>query len=178
MTENQNKEVKSIFQCWSEAIRQYFKIDGRTTRYEYWAFMTVTIVLLGIWLLFIRLFDLNHIFMEVILLYILIPTTTISIRRLHDFNSGAGWVVPALGLAVLTLLNWEYDFLNSGITLFLLLCYVSYLFWMLAYRGDQYANRYGFPVIEPKIYNEDSQVFIGFSTLILVIFWLVFLFTL
>ena len=173
-TSKETQPVKSIFTCWTGALWRYFDIKGRVTRYEYWAFQTINVLIFCLWFLCVYLLDLNKIFLEVYMLYILLPSLAMSVKRLHDVDLSGWWAVPAGILLLLSLLDYEYGFLNTGILLFLTLCYVSYLSWMLGLSGDDHENRYGSPIREQAFYDSDSLIFKSFVLIFLGALWLVF----
>ena len=174
VTAVQDENMKSIFDCWSEALRRFFDINGRTTRYEFWAFQTVSLFIFLLATLVGFIFNAYHIVFEIFALYFLAPATTVSIRRLHDLGQSGWWASPIAGCGLLLLLNSEFGILNSIMTVFITLSYMSYLYWLLSTEGDDGENTYGPKVREPEIYNQDSRVFITFMIVFLVGLWLTF----
>lgn len=177
-TSDNDENIKSIFECWTSALLHYFDIKGRVTRYEYWAFQTINVLIFGLWFLIVYLLDLNKIFLEVYLLYILFPSLAMSVKRLHDCRLSGWWVFPAGCLSILSLFDYEYGFLNTGVTLFLTLSYMTYLVWMLGFSSDKNENCYGNPIKEQGFYDSDSLIFRGFVFLFLGILWVAFFFRL
>ena len=171
----EQENMKTIFDCWTDAIKRFFDINGRTTRYEFWAFQTVSLFIFILAALIGFCFGLYKIVFEIYALYFLAPATTISIRRLHDMGLSGKWAVPALVLAIIMLISWEIGTDFTFLPLFLLLCYISYLYSMLSDNGDREDNIYGKKVVEPEIYNQDSRVFIIFMALFLSALWIIFL---
>lgn len=171
----EQENMKTIFDCWSEAIKRFFDINGRSTRYEFWAFQTVSLFIFISASLIGFCFDLYKIVFEIYALYFLAPATTISIRRLHDMGLSGKFAVPALVLAIIMLISWEIGTDFTFLPLFLLLCYISYLYRILSGDGDNTDNIYGPKINEPEIYNQDSKVFIIFMALFLSILWIIFL---
>ena len=165
--------MKSIFSCWGDAIRRFFDIKGRTTRYEFWAFQTVSLFLFLIAALIGFAFDAYKIVFEIYAVYFLVPFATICIRRLHDINLSGWFVVPAMLLAVMLLIFWEQE-LNMIMLQFLLLSYITYLFWLLTALGKKQNNKYGLRVLEPDIYNQDSRYFINFMMVFMAVLWMCF----
>ena len=93
-------------------LKNYFKFSGRATRSEYWYF-----VLFGLlFSLAAMLIDFSigtfyieegiGIFSSIYTLTILIPSLAVTVRRLHDTNRSAWWLlislIPIIGLIVLT----------------------------------------------------------------------------
>ena len=92
-------------------LKNYFKFSGRATRSEYWYF-----VLFGLlFSLAAMLIDFSigtfyieegiGIFSSIYTLTILIPSLAVTVRRLHDTNRSAWWLlislIPIIGLIVL-----------------------------------------------------------------------------
>lgn len=174
-SESDNNEMKSIFDCWREALRKFFDTSGRTTRYEFWAFQTVSlfIFLLAAFIGFV--FDTYQIVFEIFALYFLAPAVAISIRRLHDIGLAGHWALPMAVFGVFLLLNSELNWTDMTLPIFFSMVYMSYLYWILSADGDKEANIYGARVHEPQIYNTDSRVFMIFMTVFLCVLWLIFL---
>jgi len=181
MPENQNNiksspaETKTIFNCWSEAIKRFFDIKGRTTRYEFWAFQTVSLFIFILAALFGFILGSYKIIFEIYALYFLAPATTVSVRRLHDIGLSGWWTVPALAFAIIMLVCWEMNTDFVVLPVFLLLSYMSYLYYILGEDGCLQDNAYGVKVYEPQIYNQDSKVFIIFMVTFLSVLWIIFL---
>ena len=170
-----SKNVKTIFTCWTEAIRRFFDINGRTTRYEFWAFQTVSLLIFVAAAFVGLIFGIYKIIFEIYTLYFLIPATTISVRRLHDLGQSGKLVIPAVIFALLMLISWEMNWNGLLIFMFLCLSYMTYLYAILTAAGSEQINIYGSPVKEAKIYTQDSQVFIFFMAAFLVVLWLIFI---
>ena len=173
--ESDNNEMKSIFDCWREALRKFFDTSGRTTRYEFWAFQTVSlfIFLLAAFIGFV--FNSYQIVFEIFALYFLAPAVTISMRRLHDIGMAGHFALPIAILGIFLLINYEFKLVSMTLPVFFTLVYMSYLYWILSADGDKEANIYGARVHEPQIYNADSRVFMIFMTIFLCAVWLIFL---
>ena len=83
----EQESTKTIFDCWNEAIRRFFDVKGRTTRYEFWAFQTVSLFIFILASLVGLVFGYYKIIFELFALYFLAPATTVSVRRLHDLDN-------------------------------------------------------------------------------------------
>ena len=165
--------MKSIFSCWNEAIRNFFEVSGRTTRYEFWAFQTVSLFIFLAAALIGFAFDAYKIVFEIYAAYFIAPFATVCVRRLHDINLSGWFAAPAVLFAVMLLIFWELE-LNMIMPQFLLLSYVTYLFCLLAAPGEKQNNKYGARVLEADIYNQDSQYFINFITVFMAVLWVCF----
>ncbi len=101
----------NIFKAYLNGWKNWKRFDGRTRRRDYWGYMLCHY---GVAFLFILLFDLELLFDVAvgteILLWILVilyaiiaivPTLSITIRRLHDTNHSALYylvsIVPVIG---------------------------------------------------------------------------------
>ncbi|MGB9609076.1 MAG: DUF805 domain-containing protein [Minisyncoccia bacterium] len=110
-----------IFDFYLKALKNYFVIEGRATRAEFWYFVLVSII---ISILLNLLGGLGFIFSLLNLLYglfILIPATTVEIRRLHDIGK-SGWMIL---IGLIPLIGWVW------------------IIYLLAKDGDPGENKYG-----------------------------------
>jgi len=174
--DNEYNVNKTIFYCWSDAIKRFFDINGRTTRYEFWAFQTVSLFIFILAALIGSIFGYYKIIFEIYTLYFLVPATTVSIRRFHDLGMSGLWVTPAFIFGATMLICWELSLSFTLLPLFLLLCYMTYMYWLLSHNGESTDNIYGPKIPEPIICNQDSKVFITFMTVFLYVLWIIFLY--
>lgn len=170
MTEN-----KTIFNCWSDAVKRFFDINGRATRYEFWAFQSVSLLIFILASLIGFLFDSYKIIFEIYALYFLAPFTTLSVRRLHDVGLSGLWAAPVPILTTAVLFCWETEAEYVILPVFLLMSYMSFLYYVLGGQGCAEDNVYGQKVSEAQIYNQDSMVFMAFMALFLSGLWIIFL---
>ena len=83
------------------ALKKYAIFNGRSRRTEYWMFILLnTLIMLGLCVLIINeIIGLSLIYVFAAL--ILIPTLSVTVRRLHDTNRSAWWLllplIPVLG---------------------------------------------------------------------------------
>lgn len=90
---------------YKQAISNYFKIEGRATRSEYWYFQLGNFIAsLLLTLVDMILFN-DLVFTSLYSLFILIPSFTVSIRRLHDIDK-SGWnllfsLIPIIGVFII-----------------------------------------------------------------------------
>ena len=173
-TDIKEESLKSIFDCWKEALRRFFDVNGRATRYEFWAFQTVSLFIFLLAALVGFVFNAYQIVLELYALYFLVPATTISARRLHDIGQSGWWSAPIAGCGLLMLFNNEFPTINNIMLVFATLSYMTYLYWWLSAEGDKTENLYGSKVQEPEIYNQDSRIFIIFMIVFLIGLWLTF----
>jgi len=119
-------------------FKKYATFKGRASRSEYWWSILIVplISLIGV---------LHPVLYLVFYLLIVIPTTAVSVRRLHDTNhSGLHLLVP-VGLQSLGFLffaaEWSADF--GGILIILGIIYSIYIFYLLIKKSDESDNQYG-----------------------------------
>ncbi len=88
-----NEEVNLYFQAW----KKYFVFDGRATRSEYWQFILINIVigfLLSLLAIVLKLeisSNGHSILTELFAISIIIPTISVSVRRIHDIGLSGWW---------------------------------------------------------------------------------------
>lgn len=175
MSDIQQKEKKHIFSSWKQGLQHYFDYHGRSSHFDYWAFMFVTLLLFLAWLGIVSYFELNRIFLYVFWAYLCIPVLTMSGRRLHDVGLSGKWAWPLLVLGVATILDWEYRFFNVDIMMFLLLSYSTYLLWLLGLEGNKFGNEYG-PYIMEKNGQKTRYMLQHINAGFLVGIWLAYFF--
>ncbi|MBO4250413.1 MAG: DUF805 domain-containing protein [Paludibacteraceae bacterium] len=111
-------ELKAIF---LHVVKDnYFNFEGRASRYEYWWFFLINLVISGV----CNILDYTlgiAICSAIVSLALLCPGLGVCVRRLHDINRSGWWVL----LAAIPLIG--------GIIL---------IVW-LATKGDAAANEYG-----------------------------------
>ena len=83
------------------SLKKYAIFNGRSRRAEYWMFVLLnTLIMLGLYVLIINeVIGLSLIYVFATL--ILLPTLSVTVRRLHDTNRSAWWLllplIPVLG---------------------------------------------------------------------------------
>ena len=128
----------SFFKALELGYRRAPDFRGRSRRSEYWwwvLFTTSINILLG-WIPIIGI---------LITLLLLIPTISLTTRRLHDINLSGWWQAPiqGLGITVLFLPQSSLPGLMSLIlTLMILGCLCIFIYWT-AKDGDKNPNNYG-----------------------------------
>ena len=111
-------ELKAVF---LHVVKDnYFNFEGRASRYEYWWFFLINVVISGLCNCLDYLFGIA-ICSGIVSLALLCPGLGVCVRRLHDINRSGWWVF----LAAIPLIG--------GIIL---------IVW-LATKGDAAANEYG-----------------------------------
>ncbi|MBI3777274.1 MAG: DUF805 domain-containing protein, partial [Gammaproteobacteria bacterium] len=93
------------------ALRKYAEFNGRTTRAEYWTFYLVNLVIALILIAVTRIGNSGSLAVGVIFIMFLlviatlVPTLSITTRRLHDTGRSGWWqlmfLVPYIGQIVL-----------------------------------------------------------------------------
>lgn len=163
---------KNIFTSYIDAWQNILDYQSRSSRYDFWGFILSNftvfflLVILGILAGFPFVVSLFYVVASIL------PTLSISARRLHDTNK-SGWLqlLPygLLLLMVLLILLSVFTTLDSpSIQRFMGVFLVSfmsgmgvtiafiYLIVLYCSKGDAGANDYGKPVYEDKIYDEKS----------------------
>jgi uncharacterized membrane protein YhaH (DUF805 family) len=93
---------ESIRQC----LQKYADFNGRATRSEYWWFyLFILLAYIGLGILSAYLSDAFTILFGVFLLGMILPSLSVSVRRLHDTNK-SGWMmllslIPIVNLVLL-----------------------------------------------------------------------------
>jgi len=115
-----NRSPKGIFDYYKDALSKYAVFSGRASLYEYWYFVLANMIIgfvgtisLVVFCLLIYVVTQNPIIPVIIYflvagcygLYIIIPSVSIAIRRLHDQNKSGAWyfivLIPYIGAIVL-----------------------------------------------------------------------------
>ena len=132
-----------------KVMRNYVNFSGRATRREYWSFVCINVIVvfasalvaaIPYWFAGTEAIVTRAALLSCVvafwayLLATFIPWLAVSVRRLHDINKGAGWLLLLLGMALLPF-----------ITLLPLL-------FMAAQPSYPYPNKYG----NPDDWDEDA----------------------
>lgn len=100
--------------------RRYFKFSGRASRREFWGFYIFTIITMAVGYTVFQEFSETYkeeggliimLFLGLIalvILYLVIPTISVTIRRLHDTGKSGLWIlvgfIPSVGQLILLIL--------------------------------------------------------------------------
>lgn len=106
---------KSISTC----MGKYFDFNGRASRPEYWWFYLFIVLLALGW----GIFDRSGVMSSIVNLALLLPSLSVTARRLHDTNRSGWWIL----------------------ILFTVIGVIPFTIW-LASKGDDQSNEYGSPV--------------------------------
>ncbi|HET6784433.1 MAG TPA: DUF805 domain-containing protein [Erysipelotrichaceae bacterium] len=115
-----NRSPKGIFDYYKDALSKYAVFSGRASLYEYWYYFLgnmiisfVGTIVLGIICVLLYVMTQNTVIPIIIyllvlgcyFLYIIIPSLSIAIRRLHDQNKSGAWyliiLIPYLGAIII-----------------------------------------------------------------------------
>lgn len=118
-----NRSPKGIFDYYKDALNKYAVFSGRASLYEYWYFVlanmiigfvgTITVIVISLLIYVITQNPVLPIIVYILIaggygLYIVIPSVSIAIRRLHDQNKSGAWylivLIPYLGALILFIL--------------------------------------------------------------------------
>ena len=82
-----------------ECFKKYFDFKGRASQEEFWIFFVLNLLILLLWMISEGLLGIN--LMSLYLLIIIIPTTSVAVRRLHDVGKSGFylfWIIfPVVG---------------------------------------------------------------------------------
>lgn len=166
---------KSMLSSWADALKRMNVYKGRTSRYDFWAFQSVSLVIFLLLALIGYYLSEPKMVLDIFAVYFLLPAASSCTRRLHDISMSGKWTVPAVILALATLICWNFNVHNMILLLFATLVYVSYLFGLWIRHGDAADNKYGPKVEEAEIYNLDSRAFISFMTTFMIGLWAIYI---
>ena len=111
-------ELKAIF---LHVVKDnYFNFEGRASRYEYWWFVVINIIITCVASILDAICGIA-LFSTIVSLALLCPGLGLSVRRLHDINREGWWVL----IALIPLVGW-----------------IILILWA-AQKGDEAANDYG-----------------------------------
>ena len=165
---------KNMFKCWAEALTRMFETTGRTSCYEFWAFQSVSLVIFLLLALIGYFLSEPKMVLDIFAIYFLFPAASSGARRLHDISISGWWIVPAVVLALTTLICWNLGVHNIVLLLFFTLVYVSMLYDFWRQIGDDADNKYGPKVQEAKYSNIESRAFISFMSAFLIGLWIIY----
>lgn len=164
-TTSTERADRNIFQCYADCFIKYFQFSGRSSRYEYWSFYLVNLMI-SIVLSIPALAVLSVIYSFAAL----IPGLAVAVRRMHDINKSGWKLLLPIGLFLLTAIALatisaviSYSsgpvaideniktVIFVGLGFFGVLgTVITYLYWMFK-KGDPNANKYGpVPFVEEK----------------------------
>lgn len=101
--------MNDIIQNFKDIVtKKYTQFKGRADRGEFWKFVLVYVVIMGIFSILMQACSsINVLRIIIMILYIatalalLLPYLAVSVRRLHDVGKGGGWLfinfVPVIG---------------------------------------------------------------------------------
>lgn len=170
MSQLNSRPMMSLTEAIAQCLGKYVDFSGRATRAEYWWWTLATtgiFVVLGVLILLLP--DAAGILSLAEALFafaILLPTWTVTMRRLHDIGKTGWWIVAwviigsvsgifivvgavlAVGLAFLGDLLGEGGLTTIGYVVLIvgLVPYAGTLLWMIAWlarQGDTGYNRHG-----------------------------------
>ena len=170
----ENVQDKSLLKCWADALKRMTEFEGRTTRYEFWAFQSVSLVIFLLMALIGYFLAEPKMVIDIFAVYFLLPAASSCTRRLHDTGVSGWWTLPAVVLALATLICWNFGVHNMILLLFATLVYVSYLFGLLRQKSDGSDNKYGKMILENENYHYESRALICFIVTFIIGLWLIY----
>ena len=103
-----------------KVMREYFNVNGRARRTEYWMYLLVYVGIVIVAGVLDALLN-SQLISGLVALAHLIPTITVGVRRLHDIGRSGWWLLVAL----IPLIGW-----------------LIALYWAVK-EGDAHDNAYG-----------------------------------
>ena len=134
---NLQNSIKTCF-------KKYADFSGRATRSEFWYFYLF--ILLSYVISIILVFGVSFHFLWIWMAFaigIIIPTFTVTARRLHDVNKSGWFQLLPFPTAVLSDLFENTNEFASGIFALVTLALYIYLFILYVSHGDKKNNRFG-----------------------------------
>ena len=125
-------------------FKKYADFSGRATRSEFWYFYLF--ILLSYVISIILVFGVSFHFLWIWMAFaigIIIPTFTVTARRLHDVNKSGWFQLLPFPTAVLSDLLENTNEFASGIFALVTLALYIYLFILYVSHGDKKNNRFG-----------------------------------
>lgn len=172
--QEETAETKSMIKCWADALTRLTDFNGRMTRYEFWAFQSVSLVIFLL-LAFVGYFlSEPKMVIDIFAVYFLLPAISSGTRRLHDIDLSGWWTAPAVILALTTLICWNLNVRNMILLLFATLVYGTYLLYLLRQKNNGADNKYGPSIRENEKYHFESRVYINFIFTFMLGLWLIF----
>ena len=165
---------KSMLKCWAYALTHLTDFNGRTTRYEFWVFQSVSLVIFLLLALIGYFLSEPKMVIDIFAVYFLLPAASSASRRLHDISMSGWWTAPVVTLALATLICWNLGVRNMILLLFATLVYGTYLLNLLRQNSDDFDNKYGPVILENKKYDLESRSFISFMITFIIGLWVIF----
>lgn len=135
-----NKYYQLIIDCFT---KKYFQFKKRASRKEYLSFVVFSIICdLLIKLLFFFSYTGFTVISSLYLFFIFIPSLTVTVRRLHDFNLKGYWSLIIIPISCcLTIEKYKNISLIAGLILILFTLSLIFI------KGTPNTNKYGEPPI-------------------------------
>ncbi len=166
----ENNNDKNIWNNYLSCLKKYFKFSGRATRYEYWSFILINI-LVSLILCLIDIFcETDGVLNGLFVVATFIPTISALVRRLHDVNKSS-WnlILPYLFLLPVAFLGAIINYFGAEVEeisrvnsvksiIYVLgpLIWYIYVVYLTCKKSDN-DNKYGNKVIENEKYDVISE---------------------
>ena len=137
---NPNESIVICFQ-------RYFDFKGRASRPEFWWFTAFTMLVGAIMLHDIFYSSLIvEIIAAIIGLALMVPTASVTVRRLHDIKKSGYWAVPFFLFPFFPeALLYKFNPLIPLVLAGLILVYLILLIYWLTLKGNETENDFGHP---------------------------------
>lgn len=94
--QNKAEEQFNMIDWFVKCLKNYANFSGRARRKEFWFFTLVQFILLVIAQIIDAIIGTDFVLYALVVLALLIPSLTVSIRRLHDISKSGWWYLIAL----------------------------------------------------------------------------------
>ncbi len=165
------KSSKTIWSAYGNAFKNYFKFSGRASRYDFWAFKIIDMLIVLILFLFSTLAPIFAGVAGVYNLATIFPALALLSRRLHD-RGKSFWlwglvVLLIFGAGVFSAIDgYRGVRLGFGTIVFTILGFAAvivsvYIFFQTCFKSEQAANKYGAAVKETKQYETRAKWYLA-----------------
>jgi uncharacterized membrane protein YhaH (DUF805 family) len=90
---------------YTDVLKQYGALKGRARREEFWMFYLINFLICSVLYLLTEAIPWIYLLSGLYSLAILLPSASLSVRRLHDLNKSGWWLLvclaPLVGLVIL-----------------------------------------------------------------------------
>lgn len=134
--------MQEYFECYKNCYKKYFNFSGRSSRQEYVVFTLVSLVLS-------ILVSQMPIASSLLALVTIIPSFSVSVRRLHDLNTSGWLLLFPCGIMIIGFILSIAFHADLGLIIALIIVAIGGIsslvlaLWMLFFRGTVGINNYG-----------------------------------
>lgn len=164
---------KNIWTAYGNAFKNYFKFSGRASRYDFWAFRLVDLLVLTVFFLLAFFMQSLSFLGGIYNLLTIIPSLALLSRRLHDREKsfwlyGLVWLLIVLAMIFSSIDSYRNVKFGLGTALMIIgalsaLVVSLYIFYQTLRKGDAKANKYGPATKETAAYNSRGKWLAGIT---------------